>query len=66
MIWKPDTCDFKQGSSSPKCLDSGKDWNMEMTGQVDKMNEGNEQTRRVQDNSNLFGLNNWMARIVII
>lgn len=66
VIWMPDTCDFKQGNSSPKCLDSGNVWNMEMTGHADKMNEGTEQMRRVQDDSNLFGLNNWTARIVII
>lgn len=45
MIWIPDPCDFKQGSSSPKCLDSGNVLSMEMTGHADKMNERTEQMR---------------------
>lgn len=40
--------------------------NMEMAGCADRLNQGYEQTRRVQDDTKLFDLNNWKDRIVII
>lgn len=49
VIWMPGTCDFKQGSSSPKCLDAGNVLNRETTGHANKMNGLNkrEESRMV-------------------
>lgn len=37
-----------------------------MMGNVDRLNEGHEQTRKVPGDTKLFGLNNWKDRIIII
>lgn len=49
-----------------KCLGSGDILNMGVTGHADKLNEGPEQARTIQDDIGLFGLKNWKDRIVIV
>lgn len=68
-IWTDYNCGFKKGNNSgvvESCFDSGNILNMEMTGHVNTLNTGHEQMRRVQDDTKLFGLNNWKDRIVVI